>query len=281
MGKFDGVLIISDYDNTISFTEGALAQGLGLPPLSPENRRALLSFMDRGGTFCVATGRALPAFAPIAPTIPSNGPSILFNGAAIYDFSRGEYLYTSFLPESVRSPLEDLFERFPQLGMEIYHDDFVIHAVRPNEVTRRHLGSAHLSYVEIPRPAYAPSPISKVLLQGDPEVLAPVLDYLHTVPWASDYEIVSSSTYLVEVTAMGANKGCMVEKLVSLLGVDPAHVYCAGDHANDIPMLRLARIPFAPANAIPAVHQVPGIHILPHSQDSAIAAMIDELDKLY
>ncbi len=281
MGKFDGVLVLSDYDNTISFTEGALVQGLGIPPLSPENQQALLSFMDRGGTFCVATGRALPAFAPIAPTIPSNGPSILFNGAAIYDFSRREYLHTCFLPDDVRGPLEDLFERFPALGMEIYHDDFVIHAVRPNEVTRRHLGSAGLSYVEIPRPACAPSPISKVLLQGEPEVLAPVLAYLQTAPWAAGYEIMSSSTYLVEITALGANKGHMTDRLIALLGVDPAHVYCAGDHANDIPMLRLARIPFAPANAIPAVHQVPGIHILPHCTDNAIAAMIGELDKLY
>ena len=54
-----------------------------------------------------------------------------------------------------------------------------------------------------------------------------------------------------------------------------------GDHANDIPMLRFARIPFAPDNAIPPVHQVPGIHILPHCQDDAIAVMIHELDRLY
>ena len=58
MGKFDGVLIISDYDNTISYTEGALRSGRSLPPVSPENRQAMAYFMAEGGTFCVATGRA-------------------------------------------------------------------------------------------------------------------------------------------------------------------------------------------------------------------------------
>ena len=87
MGKFDGVLIISDYDNTITYTEGALLLDEALPPVPPENRQAVEYFMAEGGTFSVATGRALPAFAPIAPTIPMNGPTILFNGAAIYDFS--------------------------------------------------------------------------------------------------------------------------------------------------------------------------------------------------
>ena len=43
----------------------------------------------------------------------------------------------------------------------------------------------------------------------------------------------------------------------------------------------IARTAFAPANAIQAVHEVPGIHILPNCWENAIAAMIAELDKRY
>ena len=41
MGKFTGVLIASDFDNTLVFTEDAL-KGLGpMPELLPENREAI------------------------------------------------------------------------------------------------------------------------------------------------------------------------------------------------------------------------------------------------
>ena len=83
MGKFDGVLIASDFDNTIVYTEDALYAGAPTPDISLENRAAIEHFMAGGGTFCVATGRAKPSFEPIRRRIPSNGPTILFNGAAI------------------------------------------------------------------------------------------------------------------------------------------------------------------------------------------------------
>ena len=281
MGKFDGVLIISDYDNTISYTEGALLNGVERPAISPANRRAIEYFMAQGGTFSVATGRALPAFAALAPVLPMNGPTILFNGAAIYDFSRGRYLHTAFLPESVRPHLQLLLDRFPELAIEIYHDDRTIHAVHPNEVTRAHLRLTHAPDAETAELDRVPFPFSKTLLEGYDPLLEQVLAYLGETDWASAYEIVSSASCLVEITAKGANKGGMAEKLASLLGVSHQNVYCVGDQANDIPMLRFAHIPFAPANAIEAVHRVEGVHILPHCEDDAIAAMVAHLDELY
>ena len=45
MGKFDGVLLASDFDNTLIYTEEALRSGAPVPELSAENRRALEYFM--------------------------------------------------------------------------------------------------------------------------------------------------------------------------------------------------------------------------------------------
>lgn len=281
MGKFDGLLIISDYDNTITYTEGSLLGGEELPPVSAEDRRAMEYFMAEGGTFSVATGRALPAFAPIASAIPMNGPTILFNGAAIYDFAAGRYLHTAFLPDTVRPHLALLLARFPGLAMELYHDDAVIHTVHPNEVTRAHLQLTHPPTVVDAALDQVPSPISKVLLEGTDCLLSQVIAFLRDADWADAYEIVPSAACLVELTARGANKGVMAEKLASLLHVPRKNVLCVGDQANDIPMLHFAAVPYAPANAIPAVHRLPGIQILPHCADHAIAAMIASLDKLY
>ena len=90
MGKFDGVLLASDFDNTLIYTEEALRSGVPVPPLSTENREALEWFMAEGGHFSIATGRALAAFMKYADKVPMNAPGVVCNGAALYDFAKGE-----------------------------------------------------------------------------------------------------------------------------------------------------------------------------------------------
>ena len=108
MSKFNGLLLVSDFDNTLVYTEEALQKCVDMPPVSDENRAAIEYFMANGGTFSVATGRAKPAFETVVDGIPMNGPTVLFNGAAIYDFSRREYLVTAFLPDDVRPRIEEV-----------------------------------------------------------------------------------------------------------------------------------------------------------------------------
>ena len=281
MGKFDGVLIASDFDNTIVYTEDALYAGAPTPDISPENRAAIEHFMAGGGTFCVATGRAKPSFEPIRRRIPSNGPTILFNGAAIYDFRAEKYLCTAFLPETVRGHLAPLAARFPQIGVELYHDDNSIHVVNPNEITARHLHLTHTPSQQIASLDQAPSPISKLLFEEEPQRLRQLEEAIRAQDWGREYEVVASAVNLLEITARGANKGGMVRRLAELLGVRQENVCCVGDHANDIPMLEYAGMAFAPENAIPAVHRVPGIRILPDCRENAMAAMIAVLDRRY
>lgn len=281
MGKFDGVLIASDYDNTVVYSEGALRAGIAQPPVSPRNREAMEYFMAQGGTFSIVTGRALPAFAPLAGHVPMNGPTVLFNGAAIYDFSAERYLCTAFLPEEVRTHVHAVQQAFPEVAFEIYHDDNSIQAVHPNDITRGHQHLTHSPTVTIADIDLAPSPIAKVLFEEDTAYLQRVAEFIRSQPWGAGYEVSLSANCLMELTAHGANKGGMVARLAEMLGIEQRHVYCVGDHNNDIPMLRYAHIPFAPQNAIEPLHRIPGIHLLPNCWEDAIAAMIDELEKRY
>ena len=171
MGKFDGVLIASDFDNTMVYTEGALRSGGPVPAISRENRDAIEYFMAQGGTFSVATGRALPSFASVMDGVPMNGPTVLFNGAAIYDFPAGRYLRTAFLPERIRDHVRQLSQLMPGLTFEIYHDDNSIHVVNPNEITARHLHLTHTPSQQIASLDQAPSPISKLLFEEEPQRL--------------------------------------------------------------------------------------------------------------
>ena len=83
MLKFNKVLLASDFDNTLVYTQGALERGEDIPPMSARNREAVEYFMQNGGYFSISTGRALPAFARYAQDLPCNAPCVIANGAAI------------------------------------------------------------------------------------------------------------------------------------------------------------------------------------------------------
>ena len=279
MGKFTGVLIASDFDNTLIYTENALKGLEPMPELLPENREAIEYFMAQGGTFSIATGRALPSFNGVRQGLPMNGPTILFNGAAIYDFQKNEYLYTAFLPDTVRPHITQVLDAWPEAAVELYHDDNAIFAVHANELTEAHLHLTHEPTSLLDSVDQAPSPISKALFEIVPEKLDGLCRYVSAQPWASQYEIVPSSVYLLELTAKGASKGEMVQRLARRLNVSMENVYCVGDHANDISMLTWAGQGYAPANAIPQVLHTPGVRRLPDCRDNAIAQLIRSLDK--
>ena len=252
-----------------------------MPELLPENRQAIEYFMAEGGTFSIATGRALPSFEIVRPGLPMNGPAILFNGAAIYDFKAEQYLCTAFLPDTVRPHIMQVLDAWPEAAVELYHDDNAIFALHANELTLAHLHLTHEATKMLETIDQAPSPISKALFEIVPEKMAALHRYVTDMPWASRYEIVPSSSFLLELTAKGASKGDMVQRLAQLLHIAPQNVYCVGDHANDLGMLAVSAIPFAPANAIESVRQVPGIHILPDARNGTIAALIRQLDERY
>ena len=280
MGRFDGVLLASDFDNTLIYTEEALIRGEPVPPLPERNRQALEHFMAEGGRFAVSTGRALAAFVKYADQVPMNAPGVVCNGAAIYDFAKGEYLVTALLDERARERGQQVLEAFPQAAVEAYHIDNVIHAVHPNEITRHHEHLTKVGVTEAPSLLDVPLPLGKLLFEADHETLLEIRDFLADRGWSGDYELIFSGRSLLEMTAKGANKGGMVRCLAELLDIPRERVYCVGDEANDLPMLQWAAEGFAPANCIPAVRDS-GATLVSHALDGALADVVELLERKY
>ena len=280
MGRFDNVLLVSDFDNTLIYTEESLLKGIPIPPLPERNRAALERFMAEGGRFTVATGRALAAFVKYAPLVPMNAPAVVCNGAAIYDFEKGEYLETAMLDGQARQRGQAVLDRFPDAAVEAYHIDNVIHAVHPNEITRHHEHLTKVGVTEAPSLLDVPLPLGKLLFEADHETLLKIRDFLTDRGWGGDYELIFSGQSLLEMTAKGANKGGMVRRLAELLGIPREHVYCVGDEANDLPMLQWAAEGFAPANCIPAVRDS-GATLVSHALDGALADVVELLERKY
>jgi len=280
MGKFDGVLLASDFDNTLIYTEDSLRSGAPVPDLSAENRRALEYFMGDGGRFAIATGRALASFQGFAGAVPMNAPCVVCNGAAIYDFEKEEYIEVALLDGDVRGRVQQVLDRFPTVAVEAYHIDNVIHAVHPNAVTRHHEHITHVAVEERASLLEVPLPLGKLLLEGEHAVLEQARAYLAECGWAGDYELIFSNESLLELTRRGANKGGMVLCLAEKLGISREHVYCIGDEANDLSMLSEAAEGFAPGNCVPVVRNS-GATIVADARDGALAEVIAILDRKY
>ena len=270
MGKFDGVLFFTDYDDTLYNKQLTV---------SPENRAAARYFMDNGGRFSVATGRAHRTFTPQIEKehIEFNAPVILSNGAAIYDYESGLYLERTLLDDAVPSLLFDLCKAFPELGFEAYHgEDIYVH--NPNLVTEIHLKRVATPFT-LSAPEAMPTPWNKVILEQDEPVLQAVSAHI-AAHWGGVCEAIFSNKYLLELTARGSTKGAMAAKVADLLHIDRKHLYCIGDNRNDLSMLAISAIPFAPANCDPALKEW-GARILRHTDDHAVAHAIEVLDSIY
>lgn len=280
MGKFDGVLLASDFDNTILNTERPRRTGCPISPIPAANLEALRYFMAEGGRFAVATGRALPAFQMFASQVPMNAPAIVSNGAALYDVQQARYLETVLLPENTRELGQTVLDRFPTAALEAYHLDNVIHAIRPNEYTRQHQHVTHAGVVELPALTDAPLPLVKIMFEDEHTALVPLWEWVTAQPWASAYEVFFSDKTLLEVTGKGASKGNMVRRLAARLGISMEHVYCVGDESNDLSMLSAAAVGFAPANCAEAVRRA-GAVIVADCDSGTLADVVDILDKRY
>lgn len=268
MGKFDGVLLVSDFDDTLYATNHQVPE---------RNLRALEYFIAEGGRFTVATGRAHRTFAPYVHLAPINAPVILSNGAAIYDFKEGRMLEETNLPLEAPEEMGEVVKRFPSLGLETYHAED-IYVWNPNEITFAHLKKVGCDYIRC-EIADMPTPWIKGLFHQEHEVLLGAREMILS-QYGDRYEAIFSNPYYLEITAKGSTKGGMVSKLADMLGIRPEHIYCVGDNQNDTPMLEKAAIPFAPANCAQELKDW-GAHIVCHCDDGVIGDIVDILDERY
>ncbi len=271
MGKFDGVLLVSDYDDTLYNCRLEVSRC---------NRDAIDYFIDEGGRFTVATGRAYETFLPQIEreNLHLNAPVILSNGSLIYDFQANNLIYQSCLPKASLDHICQVMDIFPELGFESYHQGKIfVH--NPNEVSRQHLKRVDAPYTVCQHIKDMPMPWIKLILEQDHPLLVQVQTYI-LERWGHLYEAIFSNLYLLELTAKGNTKGALVKRVADILGIKADHVYCIGDNQNDIPMLAVSAIPFAPANCALEVQEW-GPRIVRHCDEDAVAHVIEILDDLY
>ena len=273
MADFSDVLFVSDFDHTMTGTDGTI-------PLA--NRRAIAAFTARGGCVTVCTGRSLPLFRSMLPQLPVNVPVILFNGGLCYDFARQAALFSYPIKLDARALVADLLRRYPDVLLEVQAEE-AHYCLRPDANLEEFCRLSQCPIHRLP-PEKMPRSIMKLALYQDfrsPDVgqlfeitpdeetfFAEVAAYLNT-QYAGVLSAVRSAPRVVDIQAAQATKGQAAHRLAQLLGKKILAV--AGDSQNDLSMLNAADLAFVPADA--SIDKTPYREVAPCSNGSVASAI--------
>ena len=270
MGKFDGVIIVSDIDGTFLGKDSRIV---------PENMQAIEYFKREGGLFTIATGRpmfTIPRRIPMVSTL-CNAPVIACNGAYIYDPATGSILCEEFLPEPECSAIADAARACcPEVSMRItcggkHLEDKDYPIIRP--LMDAYPGFIEIvPYDEIPRGQW-----HQITWMGSDEELTRIRGAI--VPqFCGGCTCSLGGRTLLEVHSVKGTKGAMLARLKSLIGKEDAVLWAIGDYENDLNMLQMADRCAVPENAIASLKRIPGVIEVCHHDEGAIAGLIRHIE---
>lgn len=233
---FEGRMLVTDMD-------GTLLNGKHL--VSAENLHALERFTRGGGLFTVATGRMEKTAKTYVANLPVNVPGIIYNGAAIYDFSENSVLWHNCLPDSIKELSQRILDRYGDIGFQVFHGG-EIYFVRENAETEKHKIREGFKPIiatlnEVPKPWY------KALMAWEPENLAVVEAWL--METGGDFHAVYSEPQFLELLNSSVSKGNALKRLLSLTGLQGIKVTAMGDNLNDMELLQEVDVGIATGNA--------------------------------
>ena len=256
MGKFDGVLICSDFDGTIF-------NGQEVPS---EAREAIEAFMAEGGKFCICSGRGPEFLRDMAHFIRGNTYSICHGGAIITDIWSGDTLKDEFVDDEAFLVLEDVLNSEAKTVK--------INIMRPAGVIDRYTPKEYFKNKEtISRDAY------KITLNGATDADGALyVKYAKEHP-SENYTLARSFSSYIEILKTANTKGYGAKLLKKHLGA--RLLVAMGDYENDFALFESADVSFAVANAIPELKSM-ATHILSRTvNECAVIEAIDFIEKNY
>ena len=257
MGKFDGILICSDWD-------GTLFDGQGVPE---EGVRAIRYFEENGGKFTLCSGRPPFYIKELTNYVVPNTYTLALNGTVIYDTETGEILRESFIDDDAY-----------RLALEL-----ISKSVKIKKVGVCVKGKNEYFWLT-PEEFEAKIPELKTLLaykitlttenvsDGDKLVLdAEKIE-------KGRYSVLRSARGYAELILTECSKGQAAVWLKKHLGA--RLLVCMGDYENDIPMFECADVSYAPENAIEKIKAL-ATHVTVNVKDAAVAKVIADIEARY
>lgn len=265
---FEGLLLVSDMDRTL------VTEKFTVPK---RNLEAIDRFIGGGGRFALATGRVASSAAKYLGRVSINAPSILSNGASIYDFNTEKILWNTTLAPTAKTIVAKVLEKFPDVGAEIYKDE-QIYIVGSNEWTERHIVNEGFNYRATDLES-VPAGWQKLLFADENSRLCEVEDFIRSVGY-SDCDFVFSNTMYFEGIPKGISKGTALLRLAEMLGIAHKNTVGIGDYYNDVSLVRSAGIGATVAGAPEELVDLAEFVAGPCA-DGAVADLVDYLERVH
>lgn len=261
MGKFDGYLILSDFDGTLCHAVTD-ENGKATATVSRENCDAIRYFQSEGGLFTLATGRQLEWVNSWRDFFVPNTYVSCINGAYLCSLDGTDVLFSRPMEDDFIPLANRIFEACPRLEWVTFGQ--LGNPLRVDQGT------------PITASLFGETPVYKMVFYAH---RADSDEYAARIASLVGDRYLSMRSWIngIEVQLRGTGKGDTVRRLKEQLG-DRARVAIAvGDYENDLDMIRAADIGYAVANATPVL-KAAADRITVSNRESAIARIIEEIE---
>lgn len=264
------VILLSDMDGTLLNSK---------KQITDTDRAAIERFQALGGHFTVATGRTIQSFEQFLSILDLRSPVIMYNGAAIHDYSSGETLYTQPLPQECKAMAIELLAAMPEAGGEVLKAEGT-YVFSNTEYQKLHTKLCGIVPEYAALPDIEEGGWLKVLFSMAPEDIPHMELLTRQLGFDKKADFVRSADIFLEMLPPGVSKGSALTEYRKLPGYEDFTFVAVGDFDNDLEMIKAADVGACPANAEDNVKAAADI-VLTHTNDEgAVAELIEHIIKL-
>lgn len=266
MGIFKNYLLVSDIDGTL------LKNGV----IPKRNIEAIDYFIKESGKFSIASGRSIEAVRPINKKSHCNAPSVVYNGAFVYDYEADKAVWQTELSDKAKLILEPIMDKFPTIGVEV-HSGKKLYVVRSSKEVEDHIAYESITSENIDLADVMRFPWTKsILMTNDQEIMNELQQFADSLMPDNAYFLRTDIPYY-ELTSINADKAKGIARLKDYLGKE--YKVCAiGDYYNDLEMLKHADIACCVKDS-PQEVKAESDYIACKCSDGAVADFIEYLAK--
>lgn len=265
---FNNCVLFSDVDGTLSTYDRTIPK---------TNIDAINYFVNNGGKFALATGRAVNSTKKILKGLAVNTPCIIYNGGEIYDFAKDQSVHGVMLPESAKKHLDEVDKLFPEAGLEI-HIQRVLYCIKESNRSREHIMLENNEFKVYNLQDLPADGWHKILITGTDEVVEEVARYYENKS-TEEYYFLRSEPGLFEILPIEASKGKALKRYCEIFNADIEKVFAIGDYYNDEEMIKSAGYSAVTAES-PQQLKAVARYITCSSREGAVADFIKHIEGL-
>ncbi|MEG1887628.1 MAG: HAD-IIB family hydrolase [Oscillospiraceae bacterium] len=267
MEIFKNCLLVSDIDGTL-LENGVIPQ---------KNIDAIDFFIKGGGKFAVSSGRSIEAVRNVQETAHCNAPSVVYNGATVYDYKNEKAVFNLTLNNDAKLVIKPIMEHFPDLGIEI-HCDRNLYAVQRTVEVDEHIQYEGLTAINVKLDDIMDIDWTKaIFMTNDLSMMNEVHEFSDSLSLRGAYFLRTATIYY-ELTNELASKANGVKQLKNFLDKE-YKVFAIGDYYNDIEMLKAADISACVEETPDEIKSICNF-VAGACKDGAVADFIEYLAKL-